>query len=72
MPDLKLLGIVQELRDRAEPATYVEMDIASKRLVALLDDWAPPSVGFFLYYPSRRQMPAALQVLIDVLKAQAR
>jgi DNA-binding transcriptional LysR family regulator len=54
------------------PATYVETHIASKRLVALLDDWAPPSVGFFLYYPSRRQMPAALQALIDVLKAQAR
>jgi DNA-binding transcriptional LysR family regulator len=37
-----------------------------------LDDWAPASVGFFLYYPSRRQMPAALQALIDVLKAHAR
>jgi len=54
------------------PATYVETHIAGKRLVALLDDWAPPSVGFFLYYPSRRQMPAALQALIDVLKAHAR
>jgi DNA-binding transcriptional LysR family regulator len=38
----------------------------------LLEDWAPRSVGFFLYYPSRRQTPAALQALIDFLKAQVR
>jgi DNA-binding transcriptional LysR family regulator len=54
------------------PAIYVAPHIASKRLVPLLEDWAPRSVGFFLYYPSRRQMPAALQAFINVLKAQSR
>jgi DNA-binding transcriptional LysR family regulator len=54
------------------PAIYVAPHIASKRLVPLLEDWTPRSVGFFLYYPSRRQMPAALQALINALKAQSR
>jgi DNA-binding transcriptional LysR family regulator len=54
------------------PAIYVAPHIASKRLVPLLEDWTPRSVGFFLYYPSRRQMPAALQAFINALKAQLR
>jgi DNA-binding transcriptional LysR family regulator len=40
--------------------------------VPLLQDWAPRSVGFFLYYPNPRQMPAALQAFIDTLKVRAR
>jgi DNA-binding transcriptional LysR family regulator len=54
------------------PAVYVESHIASKRLVPRLEDWTPRSVGFFLYYPSRRQMPAALQAFVEALKAQTR
>jgi DNA-binding transcriptional LysR family regulator len=54
------------------PAIYAEPHVASKRLVPLLEDWTPRSVGFFLYYPSRRQMSAALQAFIDALKTQAR
>jgi DNA-binding transcriptional LysR family regulator len=44
--------------------------LANGSLVAVLEDWRPRSVGFYLYYPSRRQMPAALQALIDTLKAE--
>ena len=54
------------------PATFVESHIESGRLEALLEDWRPRSVGFFLYYPSRRQTPPALQALIEALKARAR
>jgi DNA-binding transcriptional LysR family regulator len=36
----------------------------------VLEDWKPRSVGFYLYYPSRRQMPAALQAFIATLKAE--
>jgi DNA-binding transcriptional LysR family regulator len=54
------------------PAIYAEPHVTSKRLVPLLQDWTPRSVGFFLYYPSRRQMPAALQAFIDALKTHAR
>ena len=36
-------------------------------LVRVLEDWCPPFPGFFLYYPSRRQLPAALSALIETL-----
>jgi DNA-binding transcriptional LysR family regulator len=54
------------------PATSVGPLISGKRLVPLLEDWQPRSVGFFLYYPSRRQTPAALQAFVDFLKAHSR
>ena len=38
------------------------------RLEADLEDWCPPFAGYFLYYPSRRQQPAALSALIDTLR----
>jgi DNA-binding transcriptional LysR family regulator len=43
----------------------VAADIAAGRLVRVLDDWSPPFPGFFLYYPSRRQMRPALRAFID-------
>jgi DNA-binding transcriptional LysR family regulator len=46
----------------------VASHIAAGRLVTLLDDWAPRSAGYFLFYPSRRQNPAKLQVLVDFLR----
>jgi hypothetical protein len=39
---------------------YVAPHIASGALVRVLEDWCPPFDGFLLYYPSRRQQPAAL------------
>ena len=39
--------------------------IAEGRLVRVLADWCPAYPGFFLYYPSRRQLPAALRAFID-------
>lgn len=40
----------------------------SGELIRVLDDWRQPFPGFFLYYPSRRQQPAALAALIHVLR----
>ena len=40
----------------------------SGALVRVLEDWCPPFPGFFLYYPSRRQLPPALSALIDTLR----
>jgi DNA-binding transcriptional LysR family regulator len=37
-------------------------------LVRVLEAWCQPYPGFFLYYPSRRQQPAALSALISVLR----
>jgi len=42
--------------------------LASGALVRVLDDWCPPFSGFFLYYPSGRQQPAALTALISTLE----
>lgn len=42
--------------------------LASGALERVLEDWCPPFPGFFLYYPSRRQQPAALSALIDTLR----
>jgi DNA-binding transcriptional LysR family regulator len=39
--------------------------LADGSLVRVLEDWCPHYPGFFLYYPSRRQLPAALRAFID-------
>jgi DNA-binding transcriptional LysR family regulator len=39
--------------------------IAEGRLVQVLKEWCPSFPGYFLYYPSRRNQPAAL---IDSLR----
>jgi DNA-binding transcriptional LysR family regulator len=41
--------------------------LASGALERVLEDWCPPYPGFFLYYPSQRQLPAALSALIETL-----
>jgi DNA-binding transcriptional LysR family regulator len=42
--------------------------IAKGRLVQVLRDWCPSFPGYFLYYPSRRNQPAALAALIAALR----
>lgn len=39
--------------------------VAAGRLVTVLDDWCPRYPGFYLYYPSRRQVPGALKAFIE-------
>lgn len=39
--------------------------LAEGEVVGLLDGWCKKSTGFFLYYPSRRQMRPALRAFID-------
>jgi DNA-binding transcriptional LysR family regulator len=57
------LGLVQG------PPIFIATDLAEGRLVTALDQWAPtPATGFFLYYPSRRQMRPALKALVDFLR----
>jgi DNA-binding transcriptional LysR family regulator len=51
---------------------YAAELIAERKLVAVLEDWVPPPDAFYLYYPSRKQNPAALQALIEFLKANLR
>jgi DNA-binding transcriptional LysR family regulator len=56
------VGLAFMGEDRAAP------HLASGALVRVLEDWCPPFPGFFLYYPSRRQQPAALAALIELLR----
>lgn len=46
----------------------VREDLASRRLVRVLDAYCVPFPGFFLYYPSRAQLAPKLQALVDVLR----
>jgi DNA-binding transcriptional LysR family regulator len=59
------IGMTYVYEDEAED------DIRAGRLVRVLEDWCPPLSGYFLYHPSRRQMPPALAALIAVLRARA-
>jgi DNA-binding transcriptional LysR family regulator len=42
--------------------------IAEGKLIRVLEDWCPYYPGFFLYYPSRRQLPTALRAFVDFMK----
>lgn len=46
----------------------VHAEIAAGRLETVLDDWLPPFDGFYLYYPSRVQVPPKLRVFIEHLR----
>ena len=50
--------------DEDKAASY----LARGALVRVLEEWCQPFPGYFLYYPSRRQQPAALSALIEFLR----
>jgi DNA-binding transcriptional LysR family regulator len=67
-PDL----VIQAVLDGVGIGTAMEnslKDLIGKgRLVQILKEWCPSFPGYFLYYPSRRNQPAALLALIDSLR----
>ncbi|TMV13103.1 LysR family transcriptional regulator [Arenibacterium halophilum] len=50
----------------------VQADIDAGRLVRVLDEWTPPLSPLCLYYPSRRNPPAAFKVFVDLARELAR
>ncbi|WP_137819268.1 LysR family transcriptional regulator [Pseudomonas sp. 2FG] len=48
----------------------VAEQIADGRLLQVLGDWCPHYPGLHLYYPSRRQVPAALRAFIEFARAE--
>jgi DNA-binding transcriptional LysR family regulator len=67
-PDL----VIQAVLDGVGIGTAMEDSltelITEGRLIQVLRDWCPSFPGYFLYYPSRRNQPAALAALIDSLR----
>jgi DNA-binding transcriptional LysR family regulator len=67
-PDL----VIQAVLDGVGIGTAMEDSLkdllAEGRLIQVLRDWCPSFPGYFLYYPSRRNQPAALAALIDTLR----
>lgn len=51
-------------------AQYAQAGLAAGRLCQVLEGWCPSIPGFFLYYPSRKLMPAGLKALVALIKAE--
>ena len=47
---------------------HIADDLASGRLVTVLDDWCPSFPGLRLYYPRHRYVPAALKALVELIR----
>ncbi|HVZ50826.1 MAG TPA: LysR family transcriptional regulator [Pseudolabrys sp.] len=58
------LGVICTFEEFLAPA------LASGELTPVLREWWPSFSGPFLYYPSRRHMPAPLRAFIDFLKSE--
>lgn len=59
------LGIAFVFDHDAAPA------LADGRLTAVLDAWCPRFPGYYLYYPSRKLMPAGLKAFVAQLREEA-
>ncbi|NKJ04447.1 hypothetical protein [Rhizobium sp. SG741] len=42
--------------------------VTTGKLITVLEDWSPPYPGHSHYFAQRRQMPARLRVLIDLIR----
>jgi DNA-binding transcriptional LysR family regulator len=53
-------------------ANRVAALLRNGRLVQLLEPWMPPAASFYLYYPSRRQVPPPLRAFADFMRRETR
>lgn len=51
------------------PQECLQAELSDGRLVAVLDDYLPPFPGFYLFFPSRRNMPPKLRAFVDHVAA---
>ena len=67
-PSMAVRAAVDGLGIAFMTEALVDPYIRSGQLVRVLENWSPRFEGWFLFYPSRRQMPAALRALIDTIR----
>jgi DNA-binding transcriptional LysR family regulator len=67
-PDLVIQAVLNGMGIGTAMEQTLQERIAKGHLVQVLRDWCPTFPGYFLYYPSRRNQPAALAALIDTLR----
>ena len=67
-PDLVMQAVLRGIGLGTAMEDTLKEFIAKGRLKQVLRDWCPTFPGYFLYYPSRRNQPAALAALINTLR----
>lgn len=67
-PELVIQAVLDGLGIGTAMEASVQRMVEDGRLIQILKDWCPAFPGYFLYYPSRRNQPAALAALIDTLR----
>jgi DNA-binding transcriptional LysR family regulator len=67
-PDLVIQAVLNGVGIGTAMEETLTRIISEGRLIQVLRDWCPTFRGYFLYYPSRRNQPAALSALIDTLR----
>ncbi|MGA3092888.1 MAG: LysR family transcriptional regulator [Terriglobales bacterium] len=67
-PDLVIQAVLNGVGIGTAMEETLRARISEGRLLQVLRDWCPTFPGYFLYYPSRRNQPAALAALISALR----
>jgi DNA-binding transcriptional LysR family regulator len=67
-PELVVQAVLEGVGIGTAMESSVKEMVKEGRLVQVLREWCPVFPGFFLYYPSRRNQPAALAALIRTLR----
>jgi DNA-binding transcriptional LysR family regulator len=67
-PDLVIQAVLNGVGIGTAMENTLKDLIEKRRLKQVLRDWCPTFPGYFLYYPSRRNQPAALAALINTLR----
>jgi DNA-binding transcriptional LysR family regulator len=63
-----LAAVRQGLALMYAPDFLVAQAVKDGVLTTVLEDWAAPGPGFHVYYSSRRQLPSALRLFIDLVR----
>lgn len=69
-PQLALVGALHGVGIAYLFRYTVESELATGKLVPLLESWSPPFAGFYLYHPSRKYLRPPLRTFIDFLRRE--